>query len=82
MLMCLQVVGDQMRLWQTQMQRLRASSAMLYQNFIDVATWQASVNKARELNVWLFDNERSLQLVARAEGHEQMRSFIKSLRKS
>ena len=69
-----------MRLWQAQTQRLKNYSAQLYERFESAQDWLASVNKAKELGVWLWDHEPSLRLVATLEGHPQMREFIRSLR--
>ncbi|KAK9793768.1 hypothetical protein WJX73_008837 [Symbiochloris irregularis] len=73
-----EVVGDQMRLWQAQTRRLKSDAAQLYQQFGDVKVWRASVERAKELGIWLWDHEPSRRLAARVEGHPQMREFIRS----
>ena len=76
---CAQVVGDQMRLWQAQTQRVRSHAAQLYQQFPSTAVWRAAADRAKELGVWLWEHEPSLRLAARADGHPQMREFIRSI---
>ena len=67
-----------MRLWQAQTQRLRGHDAKLYAEFPSTALWRAASDRAKELGVWLWEHEPSLRLVARAEGHDQMREYIRS----
>lgn len=74
------MVGDQVRLWQAQTQRLRNHAAKMYKEFQSVAVWRAVADKAKELGVWLWEHEPSLRLIAREEGHEQMKRYIQTFR--
>jgi Transcription factor Tfb2 (p52) C-terminal domain len=75
----LQVVADQIRLWQADAQRVRQTRAVLYDDFSSVTLFEKTLSFAQQLGALLWDDRRGCgRLVARAEAHDQIRDFIKA----
>lgn len=74
----LQVVADQIRLWQAETQRVRHYKAHLYDNFETEQLFRMSAEHARLLGTWLWQDDKNQRLVALSEGHDQMREFIRN----
>jgi hypothetical protein len=75
----LQVVADQIRLWQADSRRVRQTRAVLYDDFASPVLFQKTAAYARQIGVWLWeDGKGSGRLAARADGHEKMREFIRA----
>ena len=73
----LQVVADQIRLWQADMRRVQQHKAHLYDDFESEALFLSTAQRARELGTWLWEDADRRRLVALSDGHVQLREFIK-----
>jgi len=80
--MAVQVVADQVRLWQADTQRVRHNRAVLYDDFPSTQIFRLAAQKARALGVWLWEDSTNGigRLAVQEGGHEAMRDFIKSVK--
>jgi hypothetical protein len=78
----MQVVADQVRLWQADTQRVRHDRALLYDDFPSEQVFRLSAQKARSLGVWLWEDPKAGmgRLAVQECGHEAMREYIKSIK--
>ncbi|KAJ5090493.1 hypothetical protein N7532_009177 [Penicillium argentinense] len=69
-------VTDQIRLWQLERDRLRATAGFLFKDFTSLAEYQAPCQYAEEIGVlvWKSDKKRMFFVT----GHEQVVAFLKS----
>lgn len=74
----MQVVADQIRLWQAEMRRVEHNKAYLYDDFESRELFLQTADHARLLGTLLWEDVEKQRLVALAEGHTQLREFIKS----
>lgn len=75
------VVADQIRLWQAELNRVVITDAVLYHQFEQDNYFASSATFARSRGLWLWDDGGTPgQLVARANGHDAMREYIKSIK--
>lgn len=80
-LLCgLQVVSDQVRLWQADTQRVRHQKAVLYDSFPTLQIYGLAADFARQHGWLLWQNDDQGRFVSQASGHDQMRTYIKSIR--
>eukprot|EP00195_Chlamydomonas_chlamydogama_P010376 CAMPEP_0202894508 /NCGR_PEP_ID=MMETSP1392-20130828/3906_1 /ASSEMBLY_ACC=CAM_ASM_000868 /TAXON_ID=225041 /ORGANISM="Chlamydomonas chlamydogama, Strain SAG 11-48b" /LENGTH=534 /DNA_ID=CAMNT_0049579235 /DNA_START=140 /DNA_END=1743 /DNA_ORIENTATION=- len=77
-----EVVMDQIRLWEAETLRLRASLAVLYDNFETPDLFTRSCEYARNLGVLLWANTTARRFAARDDAHDQIRAYIKSLKEA
>lgn len=69
-------VVDQIRLWQIEGERMKATTGFLFKDFISAAEFEAPCQYAEEIGVLVWKNEaRRMFFVTR---HEQIASFLKS----
>lgn len=71
-------MADQIRLWQADMRRVQHYTAYLYDDFESELLFQQTAEHARVLGTWLWEDSEKRRLAASAEGHSQLRDFIKS----
>lgn len=75
----MQVVADQIRLWQADVQRVRQTRAVLYDDFQSATLFEKTLAFARKIGACLWDDRKGGgRLVARADAHDQIREFIKA----
>ena len=74
----LQVVSDQIRLWQAETQRVQHFKAHLYDNFESEELFYKTAQQAKMLGTWLWQDDSRQRLVALSEGHDQTREFIRN----
>lgn len=72
-----ETVSDQLRLWETDRNRVELEPAYFYDDFPTVSIYEAVVQHARELGGLLFEDASNKRLVVRADLHEDMRQFIR-----
>jgi transcription initiation factor TFIIH subunit 4 len=72
-----ETVSDQLRLWETDRNRVELEPAYFYDDFPTVSIYEAVVQHARELGGLLFEDASNRRLVVRADLHEDMRQFIR-----
>jgi Transcription factor Tfb2 (p52) C-terminal domain len=78
-----QVVSDQIRLWQADLMRVGQQQAVLYDDFPSAEVFQKSCAFARSHGVWLWQDAAGgsqRRLVVRKDGHEPMRAYIRSIK--
>lgn len=73
------MVSDQLRLWERETQRVEGQAAVLYQAFELPDYFYRCVEYAKQQGTWLYDDDRD-SLVARQDGHEGMKGFIKEIK--
>ena len=77
---CLQVVSDQVRLWQADTQRVRHQTAVLYDSFPTLQKYGLAASYARQHGWLLWQNDEQGRFVSQASGHDQMRTYIKLIK--
>ena len=77
-----QVVADQVRLWQADTQRVRNDRAVLYDDFPSKDVFGKSCARARELGAWLWEDAKAGngRLAVLESGHDKMREYIRSIK--
>ena len=78
----MQVVSDQVRLWQADTQRVRSDRAVLYDDFPSKEVFAKSCGRARELGAWLWEDAKAGmgRLAVLESGHDKMREYIRSIK--
>lgn len=74
----LQVVADQVRLWQQELRRLRSSAATLYDRFEGPALYASAAGHAQQLGALLYRDDERQVLVVQSAFHDAMRAHIKT----
>ena len=77
-----QVVSDQVRLWQADTQRVRHDRAVLYDDFPSREVFAKSAARAHELGAWLWEDPGAGmgRLAVLESGHDKMREYIRSIK--
>lgn len=75
-----QVVSDQVRLWQADTQRVRHQKAVLYDSFPTQQVYRLAAVYAQQHGWLLWQNDEQGRFVSQAGGHDQMRTYIKSIK--
>ncbi|KAI8367654.1 RNA polymerase II transcription factor B subunit 2 [Radiomyces spectabilis] len=70
-------VVDQIRLWEMERNRLKATPAYLYHEFNVQADFDAAEKHARDLGVLLWSNQKKRTMVITQGGHESVKGFVK-----
>jgi hypothetical protein len=78
----LQVVADQIRLWQQELTRLQMHSAMLYDKFESQELYVGAVEHARQLGALLFRCDKRMQLAVPAALHGAMRTHLQERKRA
>lgn len=71
---------DQIKLWELNRNRLAHKDGYLYQQFLSEREFDAAFNEAKNRNVLLYAKPASRILIVTADGHEEMKTFLKSLK--
>lgn len=74
----LQVVADQVRLWQQELRRLRSAAATLYDRFEGPALYASTAGHAQQLGALLYRDDERQVLVVQSAFHDAMRAHIKT----
>lgn len=72
-----ETVSDQLRLWETDRNRVELTPAYFYDDFPSMDIYEAVVAHARDLGGLLHEDASAKRLVVRADLHEDMRQFIR-----
>lgn len=75
-----EVVSDQVRLWQADTQRVRHQKAVLYDSFPTQQTYRLAASFAQQHGWLLWQNDEQGRFVSQVGGHDQMRTYIKSIK--
>lgn len=76
-----ETIVEQIRLWENERNRISTDKAYLYDKFPTKDAFLSTVNFAKSIGVFLWSNEQRQTLVARTEGHDEIRNFIKKFTK-
>lgn len=76
----LQVVTEQITLWERELRRLGSRRATMYSNFESQELYERTAAFAQRLGVVLFRSDAQRWLVVQAEAHEHVRAEIRSLK--
>lgn len=72
-----ETVSDQLRLWESDRNRVELEPAYFYDDFPSMDVYEAVVSHARDLGGLMWENSSARRLVVRADLHEDMRVFIR-----
>ncbi|KAJ4976504.1 hypothetical protein NE237_001610 [Protea cynaroides] len=70
-------VTDQIRLWETDLNRVEMTPAHLYDEFPSKDVFEAACDYARDNGGLLWDDSKRMRLVVKAEIHMQMREYLR-----
>ncbi|WOK92805.1 RNA polymerase II transcription factor B subunit 2 isoform X4 [Canna indica] len=70
-------VTDQIRLWETDRNRVETTPSYLYEDFPSKDVFEAACDFARELGGLLYEDFKNLRLIVRIEVHQEMRDFLR-----
>ncbi|KAK9085218.1 hypothetical protein Sjap_025629 [Stephania japonica] len=70
-------VADQIRLWETDLNRVEITPAHFYDEFPSKVVFEAASDYAREIGGFLWEDSKKMRLVVNADVHAQMREFIR-----
>eukprot|EP00252_Welwitschia_mirabilis_P000935 TRINITY_DN10920_c0_g1_i1.p1 TRINITY_DN10920_c0_g1~~TRINITY_DN10920_c0_g1_i1.p1 ORF type:complete len:459 (+),score=80.13 TRINITY_DN10920_c0_g1_i1:354-1730(+) len=70
-------VTDQIRLWESDRNRVQMTSAYMYNDFPSEEVFIAALAYASDIGALLWEDSKSRQIVVRAESHTEMREFIR-----
>ncbi|PKA50842.1 hypothetical protein AXF42_Ash007497 [Apostasia shenzhenica] len=73
-------VTDQIRLWETDRNRVEMIPSHLYEDFPSKDVFEAACEFAREVGGLLWEDAVKMQLIVRGELHQQMRDFLRRLK--
>ncbi|KAJ1922283.1 RNA polymerase II transcription factor B 52 kDa subunit [Mycoemilia scoparia] len=71
-------VTDQIRLWEDEKDRVRGSVGFLYSDFNKPSDFDIIYNYAKKLNVVLWHDDNTKQMVIAEEGHNAVKAYFKS----
>ncbi|XP_015574628.1 general transcription and DNA repair factor IIH subunit TFB2 isoform X2 [Ricinus communis] len=70
-------VTDQIRLWESDMNRVEMTPAHLYDEFPSRDVFEAACNFARDWNGLLWEDSKRMRMVVKAEIHLNMREYLR-----
>uniref|UniRef100_A0A803LPW3 RNA polymerase II transcription factor B subunit 2 n=1 Tax=Chenopodium quinoa TaxID=63459 RepID=A0A803LPW3_CHEQI len=70
-------VTDQIRLWESDLNRVEMTPAQLYDEFPSKDLFESACDFAREHGALLWDDSKKMQLVVKAELHTEMREYLR-----
>ncbi|KAG0463084.1 hypothetical protein HPP92_021560 [Vanilla planifolia] len=70
-------VTDQIRLWETDRNRIEMILSHLYEDFPSKEVFEAASDYARELGGLLWEDSKKMRLIVNGELHQQMRDFLR-----
>lgn len=75
-------VVDQIKLWENELNRLVYSDGVLYSQFLSQADFEALRDRANELGVLVWENDKKRTMVVTKSGHDDVKKFWKSYSKA
>lgn len=70
-------VTDQIRLWESDLNRVEMTPAQLYDEFPSKDLFEAACDFAREYGGLLYEDSKRMRLVIKAELHNDMREYLR-----
>ncbi|XP_020581219.1 RNA polymerase II transcription factor B subunit 2-like isoform X1 [Phalaenopsis equestris] len=70
-------VTDQIRLWETDRNRVEMIPSHLYEDFPSKELFEGAADFAREFGGFLWEDSKKMRLIVRGELHQQMRDFLR-----
>uniref|UniRef100_A0A7C9AEZ8 RNA polymerase II transcription factor B subunit 2 n=2 Tax=Opuntia streptacantha TaxID=393608 RepID=A0A7C9AEZ8_OPUST len=70
-------VTDQIRLWESDLNRVEMTPAQLYDEFPSKDLFEAACDFAREYGALLYEDSKRMRLVVKAEIHNEMREYLR-----
>ncbi|CAN0910713.1 General transcription and DNA repair factor IIH subunit TFB2 [Linum grandiflorum] len=70
-------VTDQIRLWETDLNRVETTLAYYYDDFLSMDVFDAACDLARQWSGLLWEDSDKMRLVVKAEIHQDMRDFLR-----
>jgi len=70
-------VTDQIRLWETDRNRVEMIPSHLYEDFPSKDVFEAASDFAREIGGLLWEDSKKMRLIVRGESHQDMRDFLR-----
>ncbi|KAL0910621.1 hypothetical protein M5K25_021621 [Dendrobium thyrsiflorum] len=70
-------VTDQIRLWETDRNRVEMIPSHLYEDFPSKEVFEGAADFAREVGGLLWEDSNKMRLIVRGELHQQMRDFLR-----
>lgn len=70
-------VTDQIRLWETDRNRVEMTPSHLYEDFPSKEVFETASDYAREVGGLLWEDSQKMRLIVRGELHQQMRDFLR-----
>ncbi|KAK8964781.1 hypothetical protein KSP40_PGU012110 [Platanthera guangdongensis] len=70
-------VTDQIRLWETDRNRVEMTPSHLYEDFPSKDVFETASDFAREVGGLLWEDSQKMRLIVRGELHQQMRDFLR-----
>lgn len=74
-------VVDQIKLWENELNRLNYSDGVLYAQFLSQADFEALRDRANELGVLVWENDKKRTVVVTRSGHDEVKKFWKNYSK-
>lgn len=75
-----ETVSDQIRLWEHDRNRVRLSTAVLYEQFPSTEVYELVLQHALDIGALLWQDDSGGRLVVKGSVHEEMRTFIRRQR--
>jgi transcription initiation factor TFIIH subunit 4 len=72
-----ETVSDQLRIWETERNRVRFEEGVLYDGFVAEEGYKKALKYAQDNHVYIWGNMQKQLLMVTQEGHELMKPFIK-----
>ncbi|XP_074580172.1 general transcription and DNA repair factor IIH subunit TFB2 [Curcuma longa] len=70
-------VTDQIRLWETDRNRVEMTPSYLYEDFPSKEVFEAACDFAREAGGVLFEDSKNMRVIVHVEVHQDMRDFLR-----
>ncbi|KAG9441031.1 hypothetical protein H6P81_016885 [Aristolochia fimbriata] len=70
-------VTDQIRLWETDRNRVEMIPSHFYDDFPSKDVFEAACDYAREIGGFLWEDSNKMRLIVRGEAHQDMRDFLR-----
>ncbi|CAN1298374.1 General transcription and DNA repair factor IIH subunit TFB2 [Linum perenne] len=73
-------VTDQIRLWETDLNRVETTLAYFYDDFLSMDVFEAACDLARQRSGLLWEDSEKMRVVVKAEIHQDMKDFLSGQR--
>ncbi|CAN1166031.1 General transcription and DNA repair factor IIH subunit TFB2 [Linum perenne] len=70
-------VTDQIRLWETDLNRVEPTLAYFYDDFLSYDVFESACDLARQWSSLLWEDSEKMRLVVKAEVHQDMKDFLR-----